>query len=149
MESKFNWGWKIAILYGGFVCFMLVMVFIASNQKVELVTTNYYEEELKYQSHIDKMALTDSLHARPEWQVNGNKIAMLFPQGNSKESIVGDIRFYCPSDEHRDFTIPINTTPQAPITISNAKLQHGTYKMQIGWKQGASDFYTEGIVTIQ
>ena len=56
MESKFNWGWKIAILYGGFVCFMLVMVFIASNQKVELVTTNYYEEELKYQSHIDKMA---------------------------------------------------------------------------------------------
>ena len=149
MENKFNWGWKIAILYSGFVCFMLAMVFQASHQKVELVTTNYYEEELKYQSHIDKMAFTDSSHATPEWKVNGDKIAMTFPMGSPKESIIGDIRFYCPSDEHRDFTMPISTMPQTPISISNQKLSHGTYKMQIEWKQASSDFYTEGIVTIQ
>ncbi|MCW3126501.1 MAG: hypothetical protein JWO03_2159 [Bacteroidetes bacterium] len=149
MESKFNWGWKIALLYGGFVCFMLMMVFKASNQKVELVTTKYYEEELQYQSHIDKIAKTDSSHARPDWQVKGNQVAMLFPETNGKESIVGNIRFYCPSDEHRDFSVPFSAAPSSPISISNEKLRHGTYKMQIDWKQGASDFYTEGIVTIQ
>jgi len=128
---------------------MLLMVFTASHQKVELVSTNYYEEELKYQSHIDKIAFTDSSHAIPEWRVHGNKIAMLFPGSSSKENIIGGIRFYCPSDESRDFTIPISTTPHSPITISHDKLRHGTYKMQIDWHQGASDFYTEGIVTIR
>lgn len=149
MKSKFNWGWKIALLYGGFVCFMLILVFKVSSEKVELVSKNYYEEELKYQGHIDKMALTDSLHAKPEWQVEGNKIAMLFPVSNDAESINGSIHFYCPSDEHRDFSMPFTATAQKTMSIQNEKLRHGTYKMQIDWKQGKSDFYTEGIVTIQ
>jgi len=125
------------------------MVAKASNQKVELVTTKYYEEELNYQSRLDKVAYTDSMHATPEWHVKGDKIAMLFPSTDLKESIAGTIRFYCPADEHRDFTIPLSTVAMAPISISDEKLRHGTYKMQIDWKQGSSDFYTEGIVSIR
>jgi len=149
MESKFNWGWKIALLYTGFVCFMLFLGYKASKEKVELVTENYYDEELKYQSHIDKMQLTDSLHVKPDWQVSGNKIAMLFPQKNGTEGITGNIHFYCPSDEKSDFNLPFTATPQKQLSISSNKLHHGTYKMQIDWKQGKSDFYTEGVVTVQ
>jgi len=149
MESKFNWGWKIALLYGGFVCFMLFLGYEASKEKVELVSENYYDEELKYQGHIDRMALTDSLHVKPEWQVSGNKIAMLFPGSNGKENISGNIHFYCPADEKRDFTLPFAATPDRLMSISSDKLHHGTYKMQIDWRQGRSDFYTEGIVTVK
>ena len=39
--------------------------------------------------------------------------------------------------------------PWCRLSISSEKLKHGTYKMQIDWKQGKSDFYTEGVVTIQ
>ena len=147
--KKFNWGWKIALLYSGFVCFMLFLGYEASKQKVELVSNNYYDEELKYQDHIDKMALTDSLHASPEWQVKGNKIALLFPENNSDENIAGNIRFYCPSDEKSDFTVPFKANPQKQLSITSDKLHHGTYKMQIDWRQGKSDFYTEGVVTVR
>ena len=149
MERKFNWGWKIALLYGGFVCCMLFLGYKASREKVDLVTADYYDEELKYQSHIDKIALTDSLHATPEWKVNGDKIAMLFPESKGSEDIKGNIHFYCPSDEKRDFDIPFTATPQKQLSITSAKLHHGTYKMQIDWRQGKSDFYTEGVVTVQ
>ena len=149
MESKFNWGWKIAILYSGFVIFMLFLGYEASKDKVELVSENYYDEELKYQSHIDKMALTDSLHVKPEWQVKGNQIAMLFPDNNGKENIKGNIHFYCPSNEKRDFTLPFTATPDQQLSISSDKLHQGTYKMQIDWHQGRSDFYTEGVVTVR
>ena len=149
MEKKFNWGWKIALLYGGFVCFMLFLVFKASQQKVELVSENYYDEELKYQGHIDKIALTDSMHAKPEWQVNGDKIAMLFPETQSKEPIKGSIHFYCPSNEKLDFNYPFSTEHQKELSITSEKLHHGTYKMKIDWKQGKSDYYTEGVVTVQ
>ena len=149
MKNKFHWGWKIALLYSTFVCFMLVLVYIASKDKVELVSNNYYEEELSYQTHIDKMALTDSLHAGPQWQVNGDKIAMLFPENKNGENIKGNIRFYCPSDEKRDFTMPFAAVPREPLSISNDKLRHGVYKMQIDWRQGKFDFYTEGLVNIR
>jgi hypothetical protein len=149
MEKKFNWGWKIALLYGGFVCFMLFLVFKASQQKVELVSENYYEEELKYQDHIDKMALTDSMHTKPEWQVQGDKIAMLFPEAQSAEPITGNIHFYCPSNERLDFNYPFSTTPKKELSIVSEKLHHGTFRMKIDWKQGKSDYYTEGVVTVQ
>jgi nitrogen fixation protein FixH len=149
MKIKFNWGWKIAVLYSSFVCFMLFLGYMASREKVELVSNNYYEEELKYQDHIDKMALTDSLHVKPDWQVTGNKIAMSFPEKNGSESISGNIRFYCPSDEKRDFSMPFSTVPNKQLSVTSDKLRHGTYKMQIDWRQGKSDFYTEGIVTVQ
>ncbi len=149
MKGKFNWGWTIALLYSSFVCFMLFLGYKASRDKVELVSNNYYEEELKYQGHIDKMMLTDSLHVKPDWKVDGNKIAMLFPINNGSENIAGTIKFYCPSDEQRDFDIPFTASPDQPLSISSEKLKHGTYKMQIDWKQGKSDFYTEGVVTIQ
>jgi hypothetical protein len=128
---------------------MLFLGYEASKQKVELVTDNYYDEELKYQSHINKVALTDSLHARPEWQVNGDKIAMMFPENGGNENIKGNIHFYCPSDEKRDFDLPFTATPQRHVSISSTRLRHGTYKMQIDWRQGKSDFYTEGVVTVQ
>jgi hypothetical protein len=149
MASKFNWGWKIAILYSGFVCFMLALGYEASKQKVELVSDHYYDEELKYQSHIDRVQLTDSLHAQPEWQVSGHEIAMRFPEASGRERISGNIHFYCPSDEKSDFTLPFTTTPDEPLSISSDKLHHGTYRMQIDWRQGKSDFYTEGVVTVQ
>lgn len=149
MKIKFNWGWKIAILYSSFVCFMLFLGYMASRDKVELVSDNYYDEELKYQGHIDKLALTDSLHVKPDWQVSGNKIDMSFPESNGKESISGNIRFYCPSDEKRDFSLPFSAVPNKQLSITSDKLHHGTYKMQIDWRQGKSDFYTEGIVTVQ
>lgn len=149
MEKKFNWGWKIALLYTGFVCFMLFLGYEASKDKVELVSENYYDEELRYQDHIDKVALTDSLHVKPEWQVQGNKIAMLFPEAKGDGNISGNIHFYCPSDEKRDFDYPFTTSPEKQLSITSDKLHHGTYKMQIDWKQGKSDFYTEGVITVQ
>lgn len=149
MESKFNWGWKIALLYSGFVFFMLFLGYKASNEKVELVSDNYYDEELKYQNHIDKIQLTDSLKAGPQWQVNGSNIAIVFPQSQIGNSISGSVHFYCPADAKRDFTVPFATSPQKQLCITSGKLKHGTYKMQIDWKQGKADFYTEGVVTVQ
>lgn len=149
MKNGFNWGWKIALLYGSFVSFMLFMVYKASNEKVELVTKNYYEEELNYQSRIDRILFTDSMKVKPEWQVKGNEVAMLFPKKDEQESITGNIHFYCPADEKRDFNFPFTVKDQKELDIKDEKLRHGTYKMQIDWKQGKSDFYTEGVVTIQ
>jgi hypothetical protein len=149
MKIKFNWGWNITLLYSSFVCFILFMGYLASREKVELVSANYYDEELKYQNRIDKIALTDSMHVKPEWQVNGNQIAMLFPKSLDAESIRGNIHFYCPADEKRDFSVPFQAVANKRLSISSDKLHHGTYRMQIDWTEGKKDFYTEGVITVQ
>ena len=52
---KLNWGYKIAIFYILFVVGIVFLVFKASNQKVDLVTADYYGEEVRYQGRrIDR-----------------------------------------------------------------------------------------------
>ena len=149
MKINFNWGWKIAILYGGFVCLMLYMVYRTSKEKVELVTQNYYEQELQYQGQLDKVKRTSELPEKPEWNVSGNEIKMQFPQLADARNVSGNIHFYCPADENRDFNFPFNTAPKQSISVTSNKMKHGTYKMKIDWKEGQTEYYTEGVVSIQ
>ena len=44
-----NWGYKILTVYIIFIAGILFLVFKSSNQNQDLVTKDYYEQELKYQ----------------------------------------------------------------------------------------------------
>ena len=60
-ETKSNWGKGITILISGFVIFMLGLVGFASFQSFNLVETDYYQKEINYQDHIDKVKRTSVL----------------------------------------------------------------------------------------
>ena len=48
-----NWGKKVLFLYLGFAGLMTFMVIMSFRQKTDLVTTDYYAEELIFQQQID------------------------------------------------------------------------------------------------
>ena len=50
-----NWGWKIALLFSGFVLFILFLVFKSVQQDFYLVSKDYYKQEIEYQKVIDGM----------------------------------------------------------------------------------------------
>ena len=56
-----SWGWKITILYGGFVTMMVTLVVLCTQQDIPLVTKNYYEEDLNYESHMERVANSKQL----------------------------------------------------------------------------------------
>ena len=51
---KWNWGTGIAITLVLFIGLMSFMVFKSTQQRFDLVSENYYEEELNYQEVIDQ-----------------------------------------------------------------------------------------------
>ncbi len=53
--KKLNWGHGLAIALGCFIIFILSLIFIfpMGKQNAEMISNNYYEEELQYQDVID------------------------------------------------------------------------------------------------
>ena len=51
---KFNWGHKILGIYFVFITGIAFMVVMSSRQKIDLVTPDYYAEEIKFQEKIDE-----------------------------------------------------------------------------------------------
>ena len=51
---KFNWGVGIFTFYGLFVVFILALVFRSSQENYDLVTEDYYQQEIRFEEVINK-----------------------------------------------------------------------------------------------
>ena len=67
---KLNWGYKILIVYLMFAAGMLTMVYLTTQENRDLVSDNYYEEELAYQEIIDQSSRTAKLSAAVEVELD-------------------------------------------------------------------------------
>ncbi len=75
-----NWGYKILFVYLFFIAGILVLVYKSSSQKVDLVTKDYYQKELKYEQKIDEAERAQSLSSPLQYEVNHNKVSIYFPE---------------------------------------------------------------------
>lgn len=147
--KKLNWGWRIALLYGGFVVFILIMVFKTTTVHDDLVTPDYYAKELQYQQKLDKQNRANQLKQKPTWQISGKQIAIQFPGEQAAKNVKAEILFYNTAEAKKDFKITCTTDTAGLCAIDAQKLQHGVYQMQIDWSAGGVTYYNEGFINIQ
>ncbi|MEM9920295.1 MAG: FixH family protein [Bacteroidota bacterium] len=144
---KLNWGWSIAIFYTFFVVVMVSMVVRASQHKPNLVVENYYEEDLRYQSHYNKVqnqqALLDELSI--QYTAEEEELALTFPQDHTSAS--GIIHFFRPSNKYEDVKIAIRLDESGQMHIPVTKLKRGLWRIKVDWEaNGAQYFKEESIV---
>lgn len=143
-----SWGYRMAVLYGGFVILIVSMVSLTMREKIDLVSKDYYEQELKYQGKIDKMNRTHLLKEQLTWEVKQGVLILKFPEQFKYQKISGNIYFFRPSDSELDKTIPIPIDEKGMQSISTKQLKKGLYKMQVSWMVNKEEYYNEGIIQI-
>ena len=143
---KINWGLKIALLYIGFVIFIISMVSMAIYQQVDLVSKDYYEQELQYQNKINMQNRTNALSEQLTWEVKRQSVTFTFPKEFEKEEIKGTVYFFRPSDAKMDTTISFSSPHTHRLDIATDQLKKGVYKMQVSWEVNNEKFYNEGIL---
>lgn len=148
MLKKFNWGWGLAIVYSSFVAFMLFMVWQSTVMKTELVTTDYYGKELKFQDQLNKMNRAGGLGDTISWTVNSRQVMLSFPKEVKGKKVKADILFYKPDNSLRDFNVSCHPDSTGNCLIASDKFHHGIYKMKIDWSAGDQTYYTEGVINI-
>lgn len=144
-----GWGWRITMLYSGFVIMMLFLVWKTTTVKDDLVTPDYYAKELKFQDQLDKQKRTHELKEQPQWNVNGKKIAIQFPAELVTKNVKAEILFYNAAEAKRDFTISCSPDSNGNCEVSSDKFQHGVYQMKMDWSAGGVSYFNEGTINIQ
>ena len=148
-KPRSRWGIGIAVLYGGFVLFILACVGYASLQHFDLVEPEYYERTLVYQQQIDKLSRTAALGERPTLTAEPDSGALIlqFPQYPSIAT--GVIRFYRPSGAGMDFSVSLALDQYNRQTIKDARLNAGFWRLKLDWHMDSCDFYIERDVMIE
>lgn len=146
--TQISWGTKIAALYIGFVGLVIVMVTFSMNQKIELVSSDYYAKELKYQDKINEMNNANALSDQIKHTIASNQLEVQFPVDFKDKKIAGEILFFKPSDATKDYKTPIQLNTDLKQTISKSLLTSGMYKMQITWSVEGKNYFNESIIVL-
>ena len=136
-----NWGYKILFVYAVFVSGIMFLVFKSSSQRVDLVTTDYYAKELKYQQKIDAMNMVQKLSDTVRYEQNDGKLIIEFPKDFSGVKVTGDVVLYCPSDENKD--IKQNFSVKDNPVVMPVRGDKGLYELQLSWEANNTSYYFE------
>lgn len=142
MKIKFNWGTKIALLYIGFVGMIVFMVIMASNVKFDLVATDYYNQELKFQSQIDAAANQKALSRPLEIKDAGESVTINFPPEVSDKLKQVDVSFMAMANESWDHKLEVNTLENA-IAVDRSLLHPTRYQVKVRWQCDGKDYFQQ------
>lgn len=144
-----SWGVKITLLYSGFVLLIVTMVSMSMSQKVDLVSKDYYQQELQFQDRINQMDRTKALSEQLSWQVQNDELVLDFPDQFKGRQTSGKVFFFRPSDAVLDKNIKIQVDTLNTKSISIKNLKKGLYKMQVNWEVENIQYYNEGFIHIK
>ena len=140
------WPYAIIAAFVLFACFIGIMVQQALRTDVELVSPDYYKQELAYQKRMESVARTAALPApvqvtyRPATQ----RLTLELPPALAAQGVVGTLHFFRPSNQKLDFQLPFAPagTP-ARQELSTGQLQPGYWRLRVDFTAGGQQYYLE------
>lgn len=146
---KFNWGTGVVLAFVGFISFILYFVIsMNTNNKFDhdLVSEEYYKQELEYQKDIDKEKNSRKLKTDITWKKTNEGMVITFPESLNFNDITGKVFLYRPSNKQLDIEAPISLSNHN-LLIPDNRLLDGRWNIKIDWQySGQSYMFKKEIV---
>lgn len=148
MKIKLHWGWAVVIALASFMLFISIIVFQLLFKKEydhELVSKNYYKDELLYQLEVDKLENAKKLPQDLSLIVQDGRLTLVFPEGMNYNTIQGTVYFQYVIEEQHDFELVLSPS-SALFLIDSKQLIKGLWYVTVDWNyQGVSYLYKDKI----
>ena len=151
-ETKLFNPWPVAII-GAFVAFFagtVGLVVTAAHQRVDLVSPDYYEQEIRYQQRLDQLSRTSAVrsqvHVAYDAVTRGVRISL--PAAHAQRRPAGRVQFYRPSEAGLDRAAKLELDSQGVQTVNAADLSPGLWRVRIHWKVDGHDYFVDETVII-
>ena len=112
----------------------------------DLVSEDYYADELKYQDQINKLKNSKTLENNIDYQKTTDGLLIKFPKELDYTKIKGKMFLYRPSNKQLDFETAISLS-NSYLLIPDKRLVDGRWNIKIDWQyKGKSYLFKESIV---
>ncbi len=146
---KFNWGTGIVLAFIGFISFIMYFVIsMNTNEKYQhdLVTEDYYQQELEFQNDIDKETNSKNLAENITWTKTSDGLLITFPESLNINNITGKVFLYRPSNKQLDFETTISLS-NYNLLIPDKRLLDGRWNIKIDWQYNGNMYlYKKDII---
>lgn len=144
-----NWGHKLTIIICLFAGMMLVLVYKSTQTNFDLVTKEYYKDELKYQEVIDGTNRANSLASKASVTRSGEQVNIQLPEELKGLPVSGTAWFYCAADAKRDIKVALAVNSNGLQQIDGRRLLPGRYTVKLNYTAANQQYYSETSIDIQ
>ncbi|MDX1315379.1 MAG: FixH family protein [Eudoraea sp.] len=139
---KISWGTGIVLAFVAFIIFILYFVFLASTRNQanhDLVTREYYKEELAYQQEIDAQQNALAYAKATTFTKTAEGLMITFPEDFNFNNTDGTVSLYRPSNKHLDFDLPVSLS-NTHLLIPDKQLVDGRWDIRISWSHNGQNY---------
>ncbi|MDX5436302.1 MAG: FixH family protein [Pontibacter sp.] len=144
------WPYAIIAAIVLFMGYIAMFVYKAMQQDVDLVSKDYYEQEIKYQDQIDRIGRTKAagdvmINYNPEAQ----HILVQLPESFKAQSINGKVNLFRPSDDKLDQELPLQLGRDLSQLVETTELEKGLWKVRVSFTAAEESYYAEQTIQIK
>ena len=144
----FNWGHKLTLGFIAFAGMIIYMVVQSMNTRYELVSNEYYKDELQYQQVIDGTSRANQLSSKASVTQQNDELVIQLPPEMQQKTITGSLWFYNATDSKKDKKMALQVNDHAAQAIDSRQFLPGNYTAKISWASNNETYYSEVPVTI-
>lgn len=146
---KLTWGAGLVVVFLIFAAGILTMVVISMSRDVDLVTEDYYQQELRHEQQIESEKRSNALGDGMHITHSASSTTITLPPECNPDSVRGTLTFYRPADRRKDFVVAIKLDSARSQHISTTELAKGLWRVKARWTLNGEAYYREEPLIIQ
>ena len=143
MKKVKIWPLSITIFFGCFFCAIVTFAVVIGSKRFDLVSPDYYDDEIAYQDRIDSITRTKELGETPTIAVEDDQVRLSFPSGFAPRVAEGKVHLYRPSDARQDLVVPLVLNAEGRQFVSLFGKPDGLWHVRVSWEMEAQSYYYE------
>jgi nitrogen fixation protein FixH len=139
------WPISIIVFFGVAIVGIVLFVAFCNLHSEELVSADYYEQEVRFQGQMERVQRTQALGAKPgvRFDAAARVIRLEFPAGVLESSTTGHVMLYRPSARQQDREIQFDPALGGSQTIDASQLSPGLWRVRTSWTTAGREYFAE------
>jgi len=137
------WPYGLSTAFGLFFAGMATVVTIAVTHKEDLVSANYYENELNYQDQLDSAARAQKAGADIRFDAVARSLVIALPPTQAGQKVFGTIQLYRADAPAKDRTLDLTPGHDGTQTLNVAQFATGPWLLRVNWQANGQGYYLE------
>jgi len=143
MNKWFKSGNLILLGGGIFLLFIFSLIFGFMAQDLQLVTPDYYEQELLYNQRKKAIRNAESIDSLLVLKKLEGVIELSVPPRLALQLKSGSAHFYCPADAKADRVMPLQANGEGKFILSTSGLKNCPYRLKVSLDDGDQKYFKE------
>lgn len=144
------WPYGIIAAFAIFISGTVALIVLACTHRTDLVSADYYEQEIKFQNHLDRLRRTKELDVTGAVAYDSAKqrITISLPSEQIRQAVSGRVELYRPSAAGLDRQIALTPDRNGVQVVETRDLRPGLWKVRVSWSVGENDYFMDQRIVI-